>query len=43
MPLAIIKDKYIVDMQNIYKNIINLISFILRLEITIDIPLKLLG
>ena len=42
MPPAIIKDKYIVDTQNIYKDIINLISSILRLEITIDISLKLL-
>ena len=43
MPPAIIKDKYIVDTQNIYKDIINFASSILRLEITIDIPLKLLG
>ena len=42
MPPAIIKNKYIIDMQNIYKDIINLISSILRLEIIIDISLKLL-
>ena len=43
MPPAIIKDKYIIDTQNTYKDTINFISSILRLEITIDIPLKLLG
>ena len=43
MPPAIIKDEYIIDTQNIYKNTINLISSILRLEIIINIPLKLLG
>ena len=43
MPPAIIEDKYIADIQNTYKDTINLISSILRLEITIDIFLKLLG
>ena len=40
MPPAIIKDKHIVDMQNIYKDAVNLASFILRLEMTTDIPSK---
>ena len=40
MPPAIIKDKYIADTQNIYKDTINFVFSILRLEITIDIPSK---
>ena len=43
MPLVIIKDKPIADIQDTYKDIINFISFILRLKTTINTPLKLLG